>query len=260
MWSAVCDRARRSRRLRKYRAPRVRSDPVTRIIGDRRILGLLLLLAGLIAGALLVPLPSVGQIREWSQSVNGPTLILTFFAVHTLVTIAPVPRTVFTLSAGVLFGSVTGIAVSVAATTASAILAFLLLRAVGRTVVEAHLTHPAAKAVDLRLARRGWLAVGSLRLIAAAPFFVVNCCCAVSSVRFVPYTLATMVGILPGTVGVVLLGDALTGRADPALMVVSAVCIAVGIGGLLLEARLPEPAGSALDAVVDPPAHSPRSE
>ncbi len=227
-----------------------------RNIGDRRLLGVLVLLTGLVAVALLVPLPTVGEIREWSESMNGPTLLLTFFAVHTLVTLAPVPRTVFTLSAGVLFGSLTGIAVSVAATTVSAILAFLFLRAVGRDVVAAHLTHPTAKAIDLRLARRGWLAVGSLRLIAAAPFFVVNCCCAVSSVRFVPYTLATLVGILPGTVGVVLLGDALTGRPDPALMVVSAVCIAFGLAGLLLEARLPEPAGSALDAVVDPGSHS----
>jgi uncharacterized membrane protein YdjX (TVP38/TMEM64 family) len=90
--------------------------------------------------------------------------------------------------------------------------------------------------------------VGSLRLIAAAPFFVVNCCCAVSAVRLVPYTLATVVGILPGTVAVVLLGDALTGRTDPRLMVITGVCMALGAAGLLLEARLPPPAGSALDA------------
>lgn len=225
---------------------------MTRLIRDRRVLGVLVLLIGLTAVALLVPVPSVSRIREWSESMNTPALVLVFFVAHAFVTVAPVPRTVFTLSAGVLFGSMTGIAVSVAATTVSAVLALLLVRAAGRKIVEAHLTHPAAKSIDLRLARRGWLAVGSLRLIAAAPFFVVNCCCAVSSVRLVPYTLATVVGILPGTVGIVLLGDALTGRAHPALVVVTAVCIALGIGGLLLEARLPEPAGSALDAVVDP--------
>lgn len=229
---------------------------MTRLAADRRVLGILGLVAALVVVALVVPHPTIAQIREWSESVHGPALVLVFFAVHALATIAPIPRTVFTLSAGVLFGSAVGIGVTVAASTVSAVLAFLLVRAVGRKAVESRLTHPAAKAIDLRLARRGWLAVGSLRLIAAAPFFVVNCCCAVSSVRFVPYTLATLVGILPGTVGVVLLGDALTGQPDPALMVVSAVCIAFGIGGLLLEARLPEPAGSALDAIVDPASHS----
>lgn len=219
---------------------------------DRRVVGILALLAVLVVAALVVPHPSITQVRAWSESVHGPALVLIFFAVHAVATVFPIPRTVFTLSAGVLFGSAVGIAVTTAATTVSAVLAFLLVRAVGRGVVESHLTHPAAKSVDLRLARRGWLAVGSLRLIAAAPFFVVNCCCAVSSVRLAPYTLATIVGILPGTVAVVLLGDVLTGRTDPALMVVTAVCIALGVAGLLLEARLPPPAGSALDAVVDP--------
>lgn len=221
---------------------------VTRLAADRRVLGILGLAAALVVAALVVPHPSIAQIRQWSESVHGPALALTFFAVHSLVTIAPVPRTVFTLSAGVLFGSTVGIGVTVAASTVSAVLAFLLVRAIGRKAVESRLTHPAAKAIDLRLARRGWLAVGSLRLIAAAPFFVVNCCCAVSAVRLVPYTLATVVGILPGTVAIVLLGDALTGQTDPRLMVITGVCIALGVAGLLLEARLPVPAGSALDA------------
>lgn len=225
---------------------------MTRLIADRRVLGILVLLALLVAAALVVPHPSIGQIREWSESFHGPALVLVFFAVHAIATIAPIPRTVFTLSAGVLFGSVVGISVAAAASTVSAVLAFLLVRAVGRKAVAERLTHPKAQAIDLRLARRGWLAVASLRLIAAAPFFVVNCCCAVSSVRLLPYTLATIVGIMPGTVAVVLLGDALTGQTHPGLMVVTAVCIALGLGGLWLEARLPEPAGSALDALTDP--------
>lgn len=226
----------------------VTSTLVTRLLRDKRVLGTIVLVAALAVVAVVVPHPSITQIREWSDSMSGIGLISVFFLVHALVTIAPIPRTVFTLSAGVLFGATTGIAVTVAASTVSAVLALLLIRAVGRKAVEARLTHPAAKSIDMRLARRGWLAVGSLRLIAAAPFFVVNCCCAISSVRLVPYTAATVVGILPGTVAVVLLGDALTGRTHPALVAVTAVCIAIGVGGLLLEARLPAPAGSVLDA------------
>ena len=52
-----------------------------------------------------------------------------------------------------------------------------------------------------------------------------------------PYVLATVVGILPGTVGIVVLGDALSGEADPRLLILSGICIAVGIGGLLFDAR-----------------------
>ncbi|WP_241665934.1 TVP38/TMEM64 family protein [Prescottella subtropica] len=205
---------------------------------DPRLLGALVVLVALFVAATLVPLPSIEQIRAWADAV-GPVFPLVFFLVHTVVTIAPIPRTLFTVSAGVLFGAATGLAVTIAATTISAVLALLIVRAMGRDAVAAHLTHPAVRAVDDRLSRRGWLAVGSLRLIAAVPFSVVNYCCGVSSVRLVPYTLATVVGILPGTIGVVLLGDALTGNANPMLLVVSGVCIAAGVAGLLLDARTP---------------------
>ncbi|GAB2648548.1 TVP38/TMEM64 family protein [Prescottella soli] len=213
---------------------------------DPRLLGALVGLAVLFVVAAMVPHPSVDQIRAWADAV-GPMFVVVFFLVHVVVTMAPIPRTIFTVSAGVLFGAATGIAVSIAATTVSAVLALLVVRAIGRDAVAAHLTHPAVKAVDARLARRGWLAVGSLRLIAAIPFSVVNYCCGVSSIRVLPFTVATVVGALPGTVGVVLLADALTGETDPAMLAVSGVCIAVGVLGLFVDARTPIPEAAVKD-------------
>ena len=212
------------------------------LLRNPRILGLLVVLAALGAVAVLVPHPSVDQIRDWSQSV-GPVFPLVFFLVHALVTVAPIPRTVFTLAAGVLFGTVTGIAVAVAATTVSAAIALLLVRALGRDAIAPRLTHPAIQKIDDRLARRGWLAVGSLRLIAPVPFSVLNYCAGLSSIRFWPYLLATLVGIVPGTVGVVLLGDAIGGNTSPALLAVSGACIGLGVVGLVVDARLGSPAG-----------------
>lgn len=220
------------------------SSRVPRILRDRRVLATVMVLAALAVAAALLPHPPISQVRDWAESV-GPAFVLVFFLAQALVTITPVPRTVFTLSAGLLFGPLSGIAVTIAATTVAAVLALLLVRAIGRTAVEARLSHPAVQAIDTRLARRGWLAVGSLRLIAPAPFALVNYCCALSSVRVVPYTVATVVGILPGTVGVVLLGDALTGEMNPALMVVTAICVGLGVVGLLLDTRLPSARTSA---------------
>ncbi|MGF7120786.1 MULTISPECIES: TVP38/TMEM64 family protein [unclassified Rhodococcus (in: high G+C Gram-positive bacteria)] len=213
---------------------------------DPRLLAALVGLAVLFVAAAMVPHPSIDQVRTWSESV-GPMFVVAFFIVHVVVTMAPIPRTIFTVSAGVLFGAATGIAVALAATTVSAVLALLVVRAIGRDAVAAHLTHPAVKAVDARLARRGWLAVGSLRLIAAIPFSVVNYCCGVSSIRVLPYTVATVVGTVPGTVGVVLLADALTGKTDPAMLAVSGVCIAVGVLGLFVDARTPVPEAAVKD-------------
>ena len=220
------------------RPPRRGPWRVPLILRDRRVLATVAVLAVLAVAAALVPRPSVSQAREWGESM-GPAFVLVFFLAQAVLTITPVPRTVFTLSAGLLFGPAAGVVVAIAATTVSAVLAFLLVRALGRTAVRARLTHPAVKAIDARLARRGWLAVGSLRLIAPAPFALVNYCSGLSAVRPLPYTAATVVGILPGTVGVVLLGDALTGQTNPALMVVTMICIAVGVAGLLVDARVP---------------------
>ncbi|MBF6300151.1 TVP38/TMEM64 family protein [Nocardia amamiensis] len=207
-----------------------------RLIRDPRIVALILGAAALFGAALLVPLPGPRQIQEWAASV-GPAFPLLFFLVHTLVTVAPIPRTVFTVSAGLLFGPLLGITLAVSATTVSAALAILLVRALDRDQVTARLTHPAVRAIDDRLARRGWLAVGSLRLIAAVPFSVINYCCGLSSIRFWPYLTATLLGVLPGTIGTVILGDALTGTTHPAMLVLSGVCLAIGLAGLLVDAR-----------------------
>jgi uncharacterized membrane protein YdjX (TVP38/TMEM64 family) len=199
----------------------------------RVVAGLIVVLV-LVVAAVLAPHPGPTQIRDWARSV-GPLFPLLFFVVHTLVCISPFPRTAFTVSAGLLFGPVLGVGVAVAATTASAVLALLLVRAIGRDAVAARLTHPAARAVDRRLEQRGWLAVGSLRLIAAAPFSLVNYCCGVSSVRLVPYVLATVVGILPGTIAVVVVGNALTGHLNLGMLLFTVACCALGLGGLGID-------------------------
>jgi uncharacterized membrane protein YdjX (TVP38/TMEM64 family) len=203
---------------------------------DPRVWGSLAVVAVLVVVALLAPHPSPQQIRDWAHSI-GPLFPVVFFLVHAVVTVAPFPRTVFTLSAGLLFGPILGITLAVTATTVSAVLALLLVRALGREQVAARLRHPAVRAVDRRLRRRGWLAVGSLRLIAPMPFSLINYCAALSSVRLLPYVLATLIGIIPGTIGVVVLGDALTGRTNPALLALSGVCITVGVIGLIVDAR-----------------------
>ncbi|WXG70755.1 TVP38/TMEM64 family protein [Rhodococcus sovatensis] len=204
---------------------------------DPRLIGLVALLVTLALVGVLAPHPSIEQMREWSHSI-GPAFPLAFFAVHAIATVAPIPRTLFTLAAGVLFGPVTGLAVTVGASTVSAVLALVMVRVVGREWFATRMTHPAARMIDDSLARRGWLAVGSLRLIAPVPFSVVNYCCGVSSIRVTPFAVATAVGVVPGTVGIVVLGDALGGNADPLMLALSGSCIAVGIIGLVIDWRI----------------------
>lgn len=210
----------------------------------RLLLAVLLVLAVLVTAAVL-PVLSPLQMRAWVQSAGVAAPLLFLFG-HALVTMAPVPRTVFTLAAGLLFGPVLGVALSLAATLLSAVASFAVVRRLARAATAPYLEHPylrytVSRVVNARLRRRGWLAVASLRLIPAVPFAVLNYGCALSSIRFRHY-LAGTVGIVPGSVAVVVLGDALTGTTSPALLAVSLISTAIGIVGLIVEARSPAPA------------------
>jgi len=204
-------------------------------VSPRRFIAILAAIVILIAVAVLVPLPTAVQLRDWATSV-GPWFPLAFLAAHIVVTVFPFPRTVFTLAAGLLFGPYLGVPLAVLASTLSAVIALLLVRAAGWQLSRL-VRHPRVDSLDARLRERGWPAIVSMRMIPAVPFSVVNYAAGASAVRVLPYTLATFVGLLPGTAAVVILGDALTGNVSPLLFVVSLCTASLGIAGLLYEIR-----------------------
>jgi uncharacterized membrane protein YdjX (TVP38/TMEM64 family) len=206
-----------------------------RQVSRPRILATVVGITVLVAFATWLPLPSPVQMRDWAESV-GPWFPLAFLGAHIVATIVPVPRTAFTLAAGVLFGPALGVAIAVVASTASAVIAMLLVRVAGWRLNRL-VRHRSIDTVDERLRQRGWLAILSLRLIPAVPFSVINYAAGASTVRVLPYTLATLAGLLPGTAAVVVLGDALAGHPSLLLFLVSTCTGALGLAGLVIEVR-----------------------
>ena len=206
-----------------------------RQVSRTRLILTMVAVAAVVAIVLLVPVPSAVQLRDWATAA-GPWFPLAFFATHVAVTVLPFPRTAFTLAAGLLFGPALGIAIAVTASALSALLALFAVRALGWQL-SSLVSHPALESVDARLRERGWAAVLSLRLIPVVPFSVLNYAAGASSVRVLPYLVATLVGLLPGTAAVVVLGDALTGEVSPLLALVSLATASVGVAGLAYEAR-----------------------
>jgi uncharacterized membrane protein YdjX (TVP38/TMEM64 family) len=198
------------------------------------------------AGALVVAVAAILAFRDGLPDVRqtvqaaGLWAPVLFVLLQGAVTVTPVPRTVFTVAAGVLFGSVTGLLLAVAGTTLAAAVAFWLVRLAGGPLVERHAHRRGVAWVRARLDRSGLLAVVSLRLIPAVPFSVMNYAAALSGVRFAPYLLGTVLGVLPGTVAIVVLGDAAVGGAPhPAMFAVSVVSGLLGLAGALVAARRP---------------------
>lgn len=210
-------------------AATLRQVPLWRLAATAAVV---LLLIGI---ALLVPVPTAVQLRDWAHTL-GPWFPLAFLAAHTVVTVFPFPRTAFTLAAGLLFGPWLGVLLAVGASALSAVAVLVLMRVFGWQLSRV-LRHPRLDSLDARLRERGWPAVVSLRLIPAIPFSVINYAAGASAVRPAPYTVATLVGLLPGTAAVVVLGDALTGTVSPLLFAVSACTAAVGVALLVYEVR-----------------------
>jgi len=146
-----------------------------------------------------------------------------FVVLQVLVTVPPVPRTIFTVAA---------------------VLAFWLVRLTGGGLVERFADRGPVVWTSRRLDRSGLLAVTSLRLIPAIPFSVLNYAAGLSGVRFGPFLLGTVLGTAPGTVALVILGDAVTGRVSPALLAVSVAGGLLGTIGAAVAARRPAEAGA----------------
>lgn len=218
---------------------RVARDTVAAValqVPRRRLVAIAAAIVILVAVAWWVPLPNALELRDWATSV-GAWFPLVFLAAHIVMTTLPFPRTAFTLAAGLLFGPALGITIAVVASTVSALLAVLLIRALGWQL-STLVSHPAVDRINVRLRRRGWPSVIALRLIPAVPFAVLNYAAGASAVRLLPYALATIVGLLPGTAAVVILGDALTGHVNPLLVLISAATASVGVLVLLYENRV----------------------
>jgi uncharacterized membrane protein YdjX (TVP38/TMEM64 family) len=205
-------------------------------VSPLRFFAILTAIVILIAVAVLVPLPTAVQMRDWVTSV-GPWFPLAFLVAHIVVTVFPFPRTAFTLAAGLLFGPYLGVPLAVLASTASALIALLLVRAAGWQLSRL-VRHPRVDSLDARLRERGWPTIVSMRLIPAVPFSVMNYAAGASAIRVLPYTLASFVGLIPGTAAMVILGDALTGHISPLLFAVSLCTASLGVAGLIYEIRI----------------------
>lgn len=190
-----------------------------------------------------------GGLRDVRETVAAAGLWspVLFVLLQALVTITPLPRTVFTVAAGVLFGAGWGLVLTVFATTVAAVAAYGLVRWLGAPLVARHADRRQVRRLRARLDRSGLLAMVSLRLIPVVPFAVLNYVSGLAQVRLLPFVVGTVVGVLPGTVAIVVLGDAVTsGHVHPALFAVSVAGGLLGLAGTTIAARrgpVPLPAG-----------------
>lgn len=183
--------------------------------------------------------PPLSQVRAYADQADW-WLLPVFFILYIVITQFPIPRTFLTLSSGILFGPVVGCVVALSATTISGGLALWGIRKFFvNDAARARINGRTIDAINARLKARGWLAIASLRMIGAVPFFVLNLTASFTQVSLKHFVIATFVGSAPATIATVFIGDALTGAANPALIGVTGVLLTLGLIGLALDYKLP---------------------
>lgn len=172
-----------------------------------RFVWLALLLLALVAASHILPVRhGVETFTDWSAN-RGLTGAFLFGAVYVVATVLCLWGALFTIGAGVGFGLWWGIAISWICTTIGCAFAFLIARHLARGVVERWAQRSERfSAVDNAIGRCGWKMVLLLRLNPVIPFNLSNYAFGLTRIGFWPYLLASIVGMLPGTVFCAYLG------------------------------------------------------
>jgi uncharacterized membrane protein YdjX (TVP38/TMEM64 family) len=131
---------------------------------------------------------------------NPELAVLSFVAVFSVAGALPVPTVVaLTLAGGAFFGFWTGLILSLAGTVLAATLSFLIGRHLLADLVRRYLGRRIDQ-LDRMVDRDGALALLSLRLTPALPFFLLNTMSGLSKMSLRLFALVTSVGVLPNKI------------------------------------------------------------
>jgi uncharacterized membrane protein YdjX (TVP38/TMEM64 family) len=150
------------------------------------------------------------EVQHWVKSVGiwGP---LAFFLIYIGAVVATIPGTFFGIIAGALFGSLLGVIIISISSTVGASLTFLIARYFARDAVAHWLSkNRIMKRLDELTEQQGIMIVGLTRLIPLFPFTLLNYGFGLTKVSFKTYVFWSWLGMLPGTIIVVVGTDALT--------------------------------------------------
>lgn len=124
--------------------------------------------------------------------------VLAFIVLYVVQTALSLPgAAVFSLAAGLLFGTVLGTIYAVTAATVGALLAFIVARYLFRDTVQKKLGHKLTK-FNGALETQGLSYLLFLRLVPVFPFFLVNLGAALTRLPLRTFLFGTLLGILPG--------------------------------------------------------------
>ncbi len=178
-------------------------------------------------------LEALTQILDTLRSnAVGPLL---FIVVYTLRPLVLFPATLLTLGAGLVYGPVLGIGLTLIGSNLSAMVAFFIGRFLGDGLLNDEHSSKLIQRYAQRLRSNSFETVLIMRSV-LLPYDVVNYLCGVLQINWRAYLLATIIGSLPGTVAFVLAGASIKSdlaqglpSIDPRVFAVSVVMLVISL-------------------------------
>jgi uncharacterized membrane protein YdjX (TVP38/TMEM64 family) len=198
---------------------------------------ILLVVAIAVAGLLLPVAAWIDAFRGWIEGF-GIWGIVVFALAYVLATVALIPCAPLSIVAGLAWGLWALPLVLVAAMTGSS-LAFEIARRLARARVEAWAArHPRGAAVAEAVREQGWRIVLLLRLSPVVPFNMQNYLFGITGIGFVPYAVATAIGVLPGAALFIAIGAFGHGSAESDTRTLNWILFGVGLAATVGAAVL----------------------
>lgn len=167
---------------------------------------------------------------------------LIYILCFTLLPIAFFPVPVLALAAGLLFGFIPGTIYTMVGATLNSAIMFFMAKVLAKDAVTSLLQKKLPEKwssflVDLD-DKKGFGVIFILRLIPAIPYNLINYGAGLTSIKFSNYILATFLGILPGTLVFLNIGNQALNIHDPAFIVSIVLLILLTIFSLILGKKI----------------------
>jgi uncharacterized membrane protein YdjX (TVP38/TMEM64 family) len=128
----------------------------------------------------------------------GTLTVAAFAIARILGAVVLVPGSVLAIAAGILFGPIWGAVYNVLAATVGAVLAFVIARFIAPNwIARAVNGRVRLEAMTEAIDSEGWRFVAFVRLVPVFPYNLLNYALGLTSIRLAPYTLATLVCMIP---------------------------------------------------------------
>ncbi|MFB1082976.1 TVP38/TMEM64 family protein [Jeotgalibacillus sp. JSM ZJ347] len=147
------------------------------------------------------------DIQQWIQSLGwwGPLLFIIIYAFRPIILF---PASILSIAGGLAFGAIFGFIYTMIGAVLSAIVAYFIARRFNRTFIK-KIQDPRVQLVTEKMEEKGFIYVLLLRLAPLLNFDLVSYSAGLANVKLKAFTLATIIGILPGTFGYIFLGSSL---------------------------------------------------